>query len=191
MFDWLTPGVGSALGGIFGYKGQKDTNVASAQQAEKQMDFQKQMSNTAVQRRMKDLKLAGINPILAGSKEASSPAGAMAPVGNKAQASMQMAMNTATASALQSDAIKKKAEAIPYQLILDGYKAAKTPEAKSLVDTAAELMFRGIVPITDKSSSAEIERSARMTNERSLIQNLTPSNILRRVIRAGTQYFKN
>ena len=92
--DWLT-GIGTAIGGIFGYKGQKDTNVASAQQAQKQMDFQRDMSNTAVQRRMADLKKAGINPILAGSKEASSPAGAMAPVGNKAQSAMNSAMNSA------------------------------------------------------------------------------------------------
>jgi hypothetical protein len=79
----------SLLGGLaigaLGYKGTKDQNVASAQQAQNQMDFQERMSNTAVQRRMADLQKAGINPILAGSKEASSPAGAMAPQFNKAQ----------------------------------------------------------------------------------------------------------
>ena len=78
----------SLLGGLaigaLGYKGTKDQNVASAQQAQNQMDFQREMSNTAVQRRMADLKKGGLNPILAGQKEASSPAGAMAPQFNKA-----------------------------------------------------------------------------------------------------------
>jgi hypothetical protein len=91
--DDLWTGIGSAIGGIFGYKGQKDTNVASAEQAQKQMDFQERMSNTAVQRRMADLKKSGLNPILAGGKEASSPAGQQAPVGNKAQAAMNSALN--------------------------------------------------------------------------------------------------
>ncbi len=100
MWNWLTPGVGAALGGaasaLFGYKGAKEQNVASAQQAQNQMDFQREMSNTAVQRRMADLKKAGINPILAGSKEASTPAGAMAPQFNKAQAALSNLGNAAT-----------------------------------------------------------------------------------------------
>ena len=45
---------------------------------------------------MADLKKAGINPILAGSKEASSPAGAMAPQFNKAQAALSNLGTAAT-----------------------------------------------------------------------------------------------
>ncbi len=52
----LIGAVGGALGGLFGYKGTKAQNIASAAQAQKQMDFQREMSNTAIQRRMADLK---------------------------------------------------------------------------------------------------------------------------------------
>ena len=137
MGDYFT-GIGSAIGGIFGYKGQKDTNVASAQQAQKQMDFQRDMSNTAVQRRMADLKKAGINPILAGSKEASSPAGAMAPVGNKAASAAAVAQQAATTALTANSAQKAKYDAIiaegkslPFQIAIhlanSAKKAANTP----------------------------------------------------------------
>ena len=81
----------SFLNLLAGFVGQRQQDKASALQAQKQMDFQREMSSTAVQRRMADLKAAGINPILAGSKEASSPGGAMAPMGNRAARAMEMA----------------------------------------------------------------------------------------------------
>jgi hypothetical protein len=77
MAAWMLP---AAIGGaaLLGYKGAQDTNAASAQAAQAQIDFQREMSNTAFQRQVQDLKAAGINPMMATHLGGSStPQGAM------------------------------------------------------------------------------------------------------------------
>jgi len=119
----------AALGGAYlGYKGTKQQNVASAQQAEKQMafqdksldramSFQERMSNTAHQRQVQDLRAAGLNPILSSKYGGSSTpsgataSGAMAPQFNKYQVALQNAQSAATVANLKANARLTNAKA--------------------------------------------------------------------------------
>ena len=87
---WISAAIG-ALGAI---GGGLLSGSASRSSASDQMDFQNYMSSTAYQRSMRDMKAAGLNPILAYQQGgASTPAGAGYSLENIGEAGVNSAYN--------------------------------------------------------------------------------------------------
>ena len=98
------------IGGVLGLAGNAGGTIYQADQGRKsmheQIDFQREMSNTAYQRATKDMQAAGLNPMLAYSQGgASTPSGAQMQVpdstklGSSAVASAQQATDMANTKA--------------------------------------------------------------------------------------------
>lgn len=129
LLTWLSNPISAVAEGIFG-----------AQQASANRKFQREMSNTAMQRRVADLQAAGLNPMLAGLNQqgADSPGGSMASTPNlssavgqansqrlsKSQISQQnfqiatqanLANSAADLNRAQAEAVRRGFVNIPYQ----------------------------------------------------------------------------
>lgn len=135
------------IGGVASAYGARQANKANQAMSREQMRFQERMSNTAHQREVKDLRAAGLNPVLSatGGQGASSPSGQTATVqdtitpavGSALQALStlkQIEKTEAETRNIQTDTnIKKKAE------VLEGAKADVLEKgissAKDLIST--------------------------------------------------------
>lgn len=194
--DPVTAGLGAAAGlggGLLSYFGQQDTNatnagnvmntnVANAEMAKRQMDFQERMSNTAHQREVADLEKAGLNPILSSTHGgASSPGGA-----------------TAQMATAQYESPMKAASGAPGQAAQLAMDFANKMEQNRLLSvqtdsTAKDVAKKGIenVYLADalgsniKKTKADIDAtsaSTKNTNIRNTVDSQTATAIVRKAV---------
>jgi len=156
----LSPGAWSSIGNLgsaaLSLYGGYQANNANARQAQNQMDFQEEMSNTSYQRGVKDMQAAGLNPMLAYSQ-----GGASAPGGASAQ------IDDAITPALNSGRSAAMLEATMENLGAQN-AAIKAGTRKTQAETITELLRpENIAALTGniKATTANTEASTAATKQ--------------------------
>lgn len=174
--------VGGIAGGIASAFGARSANAAMRREARRNREFQREMSNTAVQRRVKDMRAAGINPLLAGKHEASTPAGSQA----HAQQNELGGLFNAAAQVAQAKLTREQAKKVEYENVINEIKAeeAKTAYAKAkgshktVTDRATnkpEEVVRNLGKLGQlqrDTASARQEKEARINDRRQELKNM-------------------
>lgn len=127
----------AVIGGAASLIGGERANRQNVELAREQMAFQERMSNTSYQRAVEDMKLAGINPMLAYMQ-----GGATAPGGQTAR--MDDVISPAVSSAMGAIRLKKEMDLLDAQVMATRQQGFKNMSEGVLLQTRNMILGAGV-----------------------------------------------
>lgn len=145
----FAPAIASGIGGILSNIGGRSANSAAAELANENRQWLENMSNTAHQREVTDLRAAGLNPILSatGGMGASTPSGNVAPVQNT--------LGPAVSTALEAYRGANEGRKTQQQIQIDRPKEMAAAAAERALNQVTQPVNQLIDKIPDIISSAK------------------------------------
>ena len=177
------------------YYGTHETNINNKQMAQSQMQFQERMRDTQYQAAVKDLKAAGLNPMMAyGNMATASPSGSLGHAAQSALGSAVEAYNRSASTGADVDLKKEQEETA--KATTDATKASADKlrqDTKTSAANEVNLAANTVKALQDARTSSAVEarervQAAAIQDQRARDSALAP---LYNVLESATQWVKD